>query len=375
MNYDLHPLSSGPEESGKGSVQAWLVPGSGMWAAVSQGVDSQHPPDSADTRSFASAHIKASSYGHSRHVEAVAMAWQARQSSRTQGAAGAGGLSYSEPGPDNWTASGSQGEANWPQTQTASWDECSLGDGYSEMNCTCQPPASFPVGSLAKYRVGMTTVMLPHLPTWRTAWSLPPCSRSTNMGPRGILSDGTQSFPTQVLGLLYLTFQDELRPLQPQALPPWTRHGGAAGAKHVLHSPYSSKPYPPSQVLGGLEWHHPSSHQHPLLTAWRGLHWSMGLLKSVLNSSKAIIWNGKHRVTMLVQNESVHHVESFLQMWSKITQEAGEGCQRHGTGQESLPKLLMGTWGWLYSPVYIVYAWKPPTWGMRMMMFKGTYLK
>lgn len=74
MNYELHPLSSGPEESGKGSVQAWLVPGSGTWAALSQGVDSQHPPDSADTRSFSSAHIEASSYIHSRHVEAVVMA-------------------------------------------------------------------------------------------------------------------------------------------------------------------------------------------------------------------------------------------------------------------------------------------------------------
>ena len=72
-------------------------------------------------------------------------------------------------------------------------------------------------------------------------------------------------------------------------------------AKSVLHSPYSSKLHPPSQALGGLGWHHPSSPQHPLLTAWTGLHWSMGLLKSVLNSSKAIIWNGKHRVKMLVQ--------------------------------------------------------------------------
>ena len=52
MNYELHPLSSGAEESGKGSGQAGLVPGSGTWAALSQGADSQHPPDSADTRSF-----------------------------------------------------------------------------------------------------------------------------------------------------------------------------------------------------------------------------------------------------------------------------------------------------------------------------------
>ena len=44
MNYKLHPLSSGAEESGKGSVQARLVPGSGTWAALSQGVDSQHHP-------------------------------------------------------------------------------------------------------------------------------------------------------------------------------------------------------------------------------------------------------------------------------------------------------------------------------------------
>ena len=74
MNYELHPLSSGREESGNGSIQAWLVPGSGTWAALSQGVDSQHPPDSADTRSFSSAHVEASSYIHSRHVEAVVMA-------------------------------------------------------------------------------------------------------------------------------------------------------------------------------------------------------------------------------------------------------------------------------------------------------------
>lgn len=182
--------------------------------------------------------------------------------------------------------------------------------------------------------------MLPHPPMWWTAWSRSPCSRPTNTGPRGIHSHGTQSFPTQVLGLLYLTFQDKLRPLQPQGLPPWTRHGGAARAKYVLHSPYSSKPYPPSQALGGLEGHHPSS--HPQLTAWRGLHWSMGLLKSVLNSSKAIIWNGKHRVKMLVQrwvsspsgklpidvvqnNSGGRRGVPVTRHWPGITVKAGEG--------------------------------------------------
>ena len=177
---------------------------------------------------LSSAHIEPSFYIHSRHMEAVVMAWRARQSSRTQAAAGAGGFSHPEPGPDNWTASGSQGEANWPQAQRAPQDECSLGDGHSEMSCACQPPASFPLRNLAKYRVGMTTAMLPHPPTWRTAWSLSPWSRPTHTGLWGLHSHSTESFPTRALGLLYLTFQDKSGPLWPQGLPPWTMHGGAA---------------------------------------------------------------------------------------------------------------------------------------------------
>lgn len=110
MNYDLHPLSSGPEESGKGSVQAWLVPGSGMWAAVSQGVDSQHPPDSADTRSFplltSRKLLPTSISGTWKQWSWPDKPGRAAGLREQQGQ----GLSYSEQGPDNWTASGSQGE-------------------------------------------------------------------------------------------------------------------------------------------------------------------------------------------------------------------------------------------------------------------------
>lgn len=145
-------------------------------------------------------------------------------------------------------------------------------------------------------RVGRPLTMLLYLPNTGIPWSSPFPPAPTSLVQPG-LEDSTatapQAFPTWATGAAILDLQEKSRPQQAwrtrspfSSLEPGVEVTVRAGS--VLDSSYASEPRPPSQALGGRGDTVPR-HQHPLLTACTGLHWSMGLLKSVLNSSKAMI--------------------------------------------------------------------------------------